>query len=115
VWGYGHYGIFAALASVGAGLEVAVESTGHHLAMSAIGVAYAVATPVSVFLVLLWGVHAPIVARPVIPPVLSLSAAGVLALVPLTADAVGLAVVIAAVAAICAALVATTILSRPVR
>ena len=33
-WGYGHYGIFAALAALGAGLEVAVEQTGHHLHLS---------------------------------------------------------------------------------
>ena len=34
LWGYGHYGIFAALAALGAGLEVAVEQTGHHLEVS---------------------------------------------------------------------------------
>jgi low temperature requirement protein LtrA len=115
VWGYGHYGIFAALAAVGAGLEVAVEDTGHHLDVSGIGVGYAVATPVCVFLVLLWAVHAPVVRQPVIPPVLSLSAAGVLALVPLAAEAIGLALVVATIAGICAVLVATTILSRPGR
>jgi hypothetical protein len=45
LWGYGHYGIFAALAAVGAGLEVAVEQTGHHIEVSAVAVAYAVAVP----------------------------------------------------------------------
>ena len=30
LWGYGHYGIFAALAALGAGLEVAVRQTGAH-------------------------------------------------------------------------------------
>jgi low temperature requirement protein LtrA len=112
VWGYGHYGLFAALAAVGAGLEVAVEQTGHHLEASVIGVGYAVAIPVCVFLVLLWGVHAPIVRRPVIPPVLILGAAGAVAFVPLAVEAVGLGVVVAAIAGICALLVATTILSR---
>jgi low temperature requirement protein LtrA len=29
VWGYGHFGIFASLAAIGAGLEVAVETAGH--------------------------------------------------------------------------------------
>ncbi|MGK5169249.1 low temperature requirement protein A [Geodermatophilus sp. CPCC 205761] len=115
VWGYGHYGIFAALAAVGAGLEVAVESTGHHLEVSETGVGYAVAVPVAVFLVLLWAVHAPIVRRPVIPPVLILGAAVVVFLVPLAAGAVGLAVVVVTVAAVCSALVATTVLSRPRR
>ena len=41
LWGYGHYGIFAALAAVGAGLEVAVEHTGHHVAASPVAVGYA--------------------------------------------------------------------------
>jgi low temperature requirement protein LtrA len=112
LWGYGHYGIFAALAVVGAGLEVAVEHTGHHLDVSETSVGYAVAIPVSVFLVLLWAVHAPIVRRPVIPPVQSLGAAAVILLVPPAAELVGLAVVVAAIAAVCSALVASTILSR---
>ena len=39
VWGYGHYGVFAALAAVGAGLEAAVVHLGHHVATSAVAVA----------------------------------------------------------------------------
>ncbi len=112
VWGYGHYGIFAALAAVGAGLEVAVEHTGHHLDVPEVTVGYAVAIPVAVFLVLLWGVHAPIVRRPVIPPVLSLGGAAVVVLLPLAAGLVGLAGVVVALAATCSALVGTTILTR---
>jgi low temperature requirement protein LtrA len=111
VWGYGHYGIFAALAAVGAGLEVAVEHTGHHLDVSGTTVGYAVAIPVSVFLVLLWAVHAPIVRRSVIPPALSLGAATAVLLLPLAAELVGLAAVVVAIAGICAALVGTTILT----
>ncbi len=68
VWGYGHYGVFAALAAVGAGLEAAVEHTGHHAAVSAVAVGYAVAVPVAVFLVLVWALHVPIIARPVLRP-----------------------------------------------
>jgi low temperature requirement protein LtrA len=111
-WGYGHYGIFAALAAVGAGLEVAVEDAGHHLAVSEIGAGYAVAIPVSVVLVLLWAVHAPIVQEPVIRPVLILGAAGVVLLLPLAGALVGLALVVAGIAVACALLTATTILSR---
>ncbi|GAA1625162.1 hypothetical protein GCM10009744_11120 [Kribbella alba] len=55
--GYGHYGIFAALTALGAGLEVAVEQTGHHLKASPLAVGYAVAIPVGVFLTLRWAVH----------------------------------------------------------
>ncbi|MFC7642094.1 low temperature requirement protein A [Streptosporangium lutulentum] len=34
LWGYGHYGIFAALAALGADLEVMVEQTGHDVGAS---------------------------------------------------------------------------------
>ena len=68
LWGYGHYGIFAALAAVGAGLEVAVEQTGHHVAASPVAIGYAVAIPVAIVLILLWALHAPICAPPVLKP-----------------------------------------------
>ncbi|MGY1706263.1 low temperature requirement protein A [Geodermatophilus sp. SYSU D00697] len=110
LWGYGHYGIFAALAAVGAGLEVAVEQTGHHLDVSAVGVGYAVTVPVAVFLVLLWAVHVPLVARPVIRPGLVLGAAVVVLLLPLAADSLGVTAVVATTAAVCAAVVARTVL-----
>jgi low temperature requirement protein LtrA len=112
MWGYGHYGIFVALAAIGAGLEVAVEQTGHHLDVSEVTVGYAVAIPVGVFLVLLWAVHAPLVHRPVIPPVLILSAATAVVLLPLAAELVGLAGVVVTIAATCSALVVATILTR---
>jgi hypothetical protein len=89
-----------------------VEHTGHHLDVSEITVGYAVAIPVSVFLVLLWGVHAPIVRRPVIPPVLMLGVATAVVLLPLAAGLVGLAGVIVTIAGTCSALVVTTILTR---
>ncbi|NEK56502.1 low temperature requirement protein A [Geodermatophilus sabuli] len=115
LWGYGHYGIFAALAALGAGLEVAVEHTGHPVDVSATGVGYAVAIPTCAFLVLLWAVHAPIVDRPVIRPALILTAAAVVVAVPLAADVVGLPAVIAAIAVVCSLLVGTTVASRPER
>jgi low temperature requirement protein LtrA len=62
VWGYGHFGIFASLAALGAGLEVTAEALGHHTETSDTAVAFAVAVPVSVFLLLVWGLHAPLAA-----------------------------------------------------
>ncbi|MFI5706925.1 low temperature requirement protein A [Kribbella sp. NPDC051620] len=59
-WGYGHYGIFGALAALGAGLEVSVEQAGHHIEASETTVAYAVAIPVAVFLLLLHAVQTAI-------------------------------------------------------
>jgi low temperature requirement protein LtrA len=63
VWGYGHYAVFAALAALGAGLEVTAEALTHHIDASPVLVAYAVAVPTAVFLVLVWAIHAPL-ARP---------------------------------------------------
>jgi low temperature requirement protein LtrA len=111
LWGYGHYGIFASLAALGAGLEVAVEQTGHHLQVSAMVVAYAVAIPVGAFLVLLWAVHAPIVPRPVIRPAVILFAALVVLLLPTTVGWAGLSAVVAAIAGTVAVVVAVTIVA----
>lgn len=109
MWGYGHYGVFASLAALGAGLEVAVEQTGHDLEVSPIAVGYAVAVPTAVFVILLWAVHVPILSRPVIRPWLLLTSAFVILLLPLGAEAVGPGPVVAAVAVTCAAVVAVTI------
>jgi low temperature requirement protein LtrA len=111
LWGYGHYGIFASLAALGAGLEVAVEQTGHHLDVSSVVVAYAVAVPVGVFLLLLWAVHAPIVPRPVIRPAVILTAALVVLLLPLAVGWVGLAGVVVTIAVVVALVIAATVVS----
>src|SRR3954451_1801556 len=59
-WGYGHYFLFASLAGLGAGLEVAAEAVGHHVEASDLVVAMAVAVPVAAFLLLVWALHAPL-------------------------------------------------------
>jgi low temperature requirement protein LtrA len=109
LWGYGHYGIFAALTALGAGLEVAVEQTGHHLKASPLVVGYAVAIPVGVFLTLLWAVHAPIVAEPVIAPTMVLGSVTLILLLPLAVGQIGVSAVVAAIAAVCVLLIAATI------
>jgi low temperature requirement protein LtrA len=108
LWGYGHYWIFASLAALGAGLEVAVSATvsGHG---EALAIGFAVAVPVSLFLVLLWALHVPMVAEPVIRPQFVLTAAAAILIVPLLAEITGISVVIAAIALICSALVAATL------
>ncbi len=60
VWGYGHYGVFASLAALGAGLEVTVEAVGHRIEAADSLVGLAVAVPVAIYLVLLWALHAPL-------------------------------------------------------
>jgi low temperature requirement protein LtrA len=50
-WGYGHYVVFAAIAALGAGLQVAVDATHQTLVLSPSAVALTVAIPVIVYLV----------------------------------------------------------------
>lgn len=112
LWGYGHYGIFAALAAVGAGLEVAVEQSGHEVEASPLALGYAVAIPVGVFLILLWMAHALIEAERVIHPAAVLGSVTVILLLPLAAPRIGVAAVVAAIAAISVLLVAVTIAAK---
>jgi len=109
VWGYGHYLIFASLAAVGAGLEVAVETAGHHTEVTDQEVSFAVAVPVAVFLVMLWAVHAPIVDRVVINPFAIAVSAAVIVLLPLSAPAIGVAGALVAMVVVLAALLASTL------
>ncbi|MEW9531863.1 low temperature requirement protein A [Microbispora sp. NPDC049125] len=109
LWGYGHYGIFAALAALGAGLEVAVEQTGHDIDASPLAICYAVAIPVGVFLMLVWMVNASLLAKPVMRPAVILGCVTVILLLPLAAPQLGVAAVVAAIAASCVLLVILTI------
>jgi len=109
VWGYGHYLIFASLAAVGAGLEVAVETAGHHTEVTDQEVSFAVAVPVAVFLVMLWAVHAPIVDRVVINPFAIAVSAAVIVLLPLSAPAIGVAGALVAMVVVLVALLASAL------
>jgi low temperature requirement protein LtrA len=113
LWGYGHYGIFASLAALGAGLEVAVEQTAHHLEASPMSISYAVAIPTGVFVMLVWAVHAPIVETPTIPTAASFAAVFIILLLPLATPWFGVAGTTATTAAVCALVVAVTIGSTP--
>jgi len=53
IWGYGHYFVFAAIAALGAGLEVAVDAAEHIAHIGEVGAALSVAIPVVVVLVVL--------------------------------------------------------------
>jgi low temperature requirement protein LtrA len=109
LWGYGHYGIFAALAALGAGLKIAVEQNAHHVTVGPVVAGYAVAIPVGAFLVLLWAVHAPIVTRLAIRPAVMLGGAAVILVLPLAAAMTGLAFVVASIAAVCALIIVATV------
>jgi low temperature requirement protein LtrA len=102
-WGYGHYFLFAALAAIGAGLEVAVEQAAHHTTSTAVG--FAIAIPVAVFLLMLWLVHAPIIDPPVIKPAVILSSIVLVLLMPLVLPAVGVVVAVAGIVVLLVTLV----------
>ncbi|MEU8207481.1 low temperature requirement protein A [Streptosporangium sp. NPDC049046] len=108
-WGYGHFGIFAALAALGAGLEVAVEQSGRQVAASPMAIGYAVAIPVGVYLILLRVVHALVDADSVIPRPAVAGCVGAVVLSPLAAPWIGVAAVVGLIAAACVALVAVAI------
>ena len=52
LWGYGHYGVFAAIAALGAGLEVVAVATERHTELSAAAAALCVAVPTAVYLLI---------------------------------------------------------------
>jgi low temperature requirement protein LtrA len=58
LWGYLHYGIFAAGAAVGSGLEVAAASGSHEIAATDLAVALDIAVPTVVFVEVLAVLHA---------------------------------------------------------
>ncbi|MFI7125067.1 low temperature requirement protein A [Nonomuraea sp. NPDC050153] len=111
LWGYGHYGIFAALAALGAGLEVAVEQSGHDVAASPLAIGYAVAVPVGVYLAVLWAVHALVAGAPVVHPAAAMGCVALIWALPFAAPWLGVAGVVAAITAVCVVLVAVSIMT----
>ncbi|MEV5507923.1 low temperature requirement protein A [Streptomyces orinoci] len=57
LWGYGHYPVFASVAVIGAGIEVAVEEATGKAHISALAAAAAVTVPAALFLFTVWLVH----------------------------------------------------------
>jgi low temperature requirement protein LtrA len=111
-WGYWHYAIFAALAALGAGLEVAitVAPMEHQLHGQAFITGYCVAVPTAVFMGLLWAIHSPLTARPVIRPSVILPAVGTVLAIPASVGAIGIVGVVGGIAVVCALVVVVTVL-----
>ena len=78
LWGYGHYVVFAAVAAVGAGLNVAADLLHEEAAIGSVTAALTVAVPVAIYLVAAWLVNRSARAIALIRPVL-LAAALVIA------------------------------------
>lgn len=113
LWGYGHYAIFAALAALGAGLEVAVRSDDSHGGSATLTEGYAVAIPTAVFLVLMWAVHATMASRSQIRAHVLFAAAALVLVAPLATAAIPSSTV-AAIALVTATAVAVTVaMPRP--
>jgi low temperature requirement protein LtrA len=110
-WGYAQYFVFASLAALGAGLEVAIESTGEGVAASSVGIAYAVAMPVAVFVAVLCVGHLAIDHSSVARPSWMVAAALVVLLLPLAVGVIGVTGVVAGIAATCVVLVAATVMT----
>jgi low temperature requirement protein LtrA len=113
-WGYGHYLLFAAVAAVGAGLEVAVEVTGHHTTVGALTAGLVVAIPVAATLVLIWTVHRPLVERSEVPGVAVFGAAALMIAAGRAAPALGLPAVVVVIAVLTVAVVTATLGRRRV-
>lgn len=111
-WGYGHYFVFASLAALGAGLEVAVQRGAAHAELSEVAVEYAIAVPVAVFLLMLYVLHAPLVPEVVIRPLKTGIAVVLVLAAPLASPAIGLAGVTIVIALVASALVAATLIDR---
>jgi low temperature requirement protein LtrA len=108
-WGYLHYGIFGALAALGAGLEVSVAHAGHHLEASETTVAYTVAIPVSVFLIILHTVQSLISPNTITRRTAIAACVLAVLLVPLATSALTVTGVVAAITALVVLLTAATI------
>ncbi|MBX3100622.1 MAG: low temperature requirement protein A [Salinibacterium sp.] len=89
IWGYGHYGIYASLAAIGAGLEVVVKVVTQHSEAGDLVAGYALAIPLAVYLLLLWLLHAPMVDRVSIPPVATVVSVVVVLAAPLASVWIG--------------------------
>jgi len=70
LWGYGHYAVFAAVAAVGAGLNVAADLTHQEAEIGPITASLTVAVPVAIYLVAAWLVNRSGRAGAVLRPVL---------------------------------------------
>lgn len=84
VWAFGHYLIFAAVAALGAGLQVVVGTLAHSTSVSPLFAAFTIAIPVAMFIVVLNLLNTRIGDQPVIFGLTLLTAALLLAAAAVT-------------------------------
>jgi low temperature requirement protein LtrA len=112
IWGYGHYLGFAAVAALGAGLQVAIDTLGHHSALVGRAAALTVAVPVVLFMAVLAVLHRLARTGAVGHPLLLVTGAVITILAAFSAPLLGLgAAVLVMGAAVAAALAANLIVA----
>jgi low temperature requirement protein LtrA len=79
VWGLGHYLIFAAVAALGAGLQVVAGTITHSTGVSPLFAAFTIAIPVAIYIIVLNLLNTRVTGQPVIFGLTLLTAALVLA------------------------------------
>jgi low temperature requirement protein LtrA len=108
-WGYGHVFLFASIAAVGAGLEVAVQVIANHTAVTPTVAGLVVAVPTALAVVLVWALHRPIVTETVVPAVAVIPPAVAMLVAAFAAPVLGVTGVVVAVAVLTAASVAISL------
>jgi low temperature requirement protein LtrA len=99
LWGYSHYAVFAGVAALGAGLQLATDATAHEVEPSRRAVLLAIAVPVGVFLLVVSVLTAPVGGFARAGLTGAGQAAGVLLVALAAAAALPLAAAVAAIAA----------------
>jgi low temperature requirement protein LtrA len=108
-WGYGHVFLFASIAAVGAGLEIAVQAVAHHTEVTPLTAGLAVALPTALALVLVWLLHRPVVVENVVPAGVVIPASVLMIAAGLASPVLGVTGVVVVVAVLTAAAVAATL------
>jgi len=111
LWNYGHYFLYAALAAVGTGIEIAVRSVTDDLESSELIVGYSLALPVAIVILLLWLLHAPMVETVSIPRSASIVAVAAILAAPFAAPLLGTIGVAVAITVIAVGLLVVAILA----
>ena len=106
IWGYGHFFVFAALAAIGAGIEVTVEAITHEVAASRFLVGYSVAVPLAIFLAARYALYVQIGGSRLARRELIAAEIAIVLAIPLASVVLSPAWVLASLAAAAAGLVA---------
>ncbi len=112
-WGYGHVLVFASLAAVGAGLQVAAETVGDHTNLSDRAAALTLAVPTALYLIAVGVLHTWVNRRDVRPLPRKLAAALLVLLAAAATPQLPLALTVALIGLTVAGLIAVDLILPP--